>query len=109
MEELREFRRANGLTQEALGDYLGMKKSYVSKIENGRERFPRDKFEKLMNNTMGWDTTLLRDVDDKGKVERLQEENATLKRRLEDLENLITRLEDLNAKYWDLIQKLTVK
>lgn len=34
MRELVEFRRHNNLTQEQLGLYLGMKKSFISKIEN---------------------------------------------------------------------------
>lgn len=30
------FRRLNKLTQEELGDFLGVSKSFVSQIENGR-------------------------------------------------------------------------
>lgn len=40
MRELVEFRRRNNLTQEQLGLYLGMKKSFISKIENGRHGPP---------------------------------------------------------------------
>lgn len=59
MADLREFRRVNNLTQEALGEYLGMKKSFVSKIENGKEKLPEAKFRKLISNDMGWDTSML--------------------------------------------------
>lgn len=59
MDELREFRRQNGLTQEALGNYLGVKKSFISKIENGLEKLPFDKFRKLLDNEMGWTTKAL--------------------------------------------------
>lgn len=55
MEELKEFRRINRLTQDQLGELLGMKKSFISKIENGREKFPLDKFRKLINNEWGFD------------------------------------------------------
>ena len=63
MRELVEFRRRNNLTQEQLGLYLGMKKSFISKIENGREKFPQDKFQKLLNNENGWDVSVLKDID----------------------------------------------
>ena len=63
MKELVEFRHQNGLTQEQLGQYLGMKKSFISKIENGRERFPADKFQKLLNNENGWDVSVLKNVE----------------------------------------------
>lgn len=63
MKELIEFRHQNGLTQEQLGQYLGMKKSFISKIENGRERFPPDKFQKLLNNENGWDVSVLENIE----------------------------------------------
>ena len=59
MIDLREFRRANHLTQDELGEYLGIKKSFISKVENGKEKLPDDKFQKLVNNDRGWDTTYL--------------------------------------------------
>lgn len=63
MKELVEFRRLNNLTQEQLGLYLGMKKSFISKIENGREKFPHDKFQKLLNNENGWDVSVLKNAE----------------------------------------------
>lgn len=59
MEIIRAFRRANGLTQDELGEYLGMKKSFISKIENGKEKLPSQKFQKLMKNDRGWDVSML--------------------------------------------------
>jgi transcriptional regulator with XRE-family HTH domain len=61
MEELKEFRHRNGLTQDALGEYLGVKKSFISKIENGLEKMPFDKFRKLIDNEMGWDVSALKE------------------------------------------------
>ena len=59
MIDLRAFRKANNLTQDTLGEYLGMKKSFISKIENGKEKLPKDKFQKLIGNDRGWDTSML--------------------------------------------------
>lgn len=75
---LRQFRKDNGLTQEQLGEYIGMKKSFVSKIENGKERIAFAKFEKLLNNDRGWKTDAL-----------LQEEEGGL-----DCDGIISRLKD---------------
>ena len=59
MIDLKAFRRANNLTQDALGEYICMKKSFISKIENGKEKLPKDKFQKLIANDRGWDTSML--------------------------------------------------
>lgn len=59
MIDLKSFRKINNLTQGELGEYIGMKKSFVSKIENGKEKLPESKLQKLLTNTMGWDTTML--------------------------------------------------
>lgn len=57
--DLKAFRKANNLTQEQLGDYLGIKKSFVSQIESGKCPIPSDRFNKLINNPFGWDVTML--------------------------------------------------
>ncbi|MBQ9660733.1 MAG: helix-turn-helix transcriptional regulator [Bacteroidales bacterium] len=57
--DLKEFRKANGLTQAQLGEFLGMKKSFISKIENGKEKLPPLKFRKLLDNDQGWDVSML--------------------------------------------------
>jgi len=59
--DLKAFRKANGLTQEALGDYLGIKKSFISTIESGKDPMPKDKLTKLLNNPFGWDVSMLKD------------------------------------------------
>ncbi len=57
--DLKQFRQCNKLTQTELGEYLGIKKSFVSLIENGRVKLSEEKFNKLLNNTKGWDTSML--------------------------------------------------
>ena len=56
--DVKQFRIANSLTQSELGEYLGIKKSFVSLIENGKAALPNDKFVKLINNDRGWDTSM---------------------------------------------------
>lgn len=57
--DLKEFRIVNNLTQTELGDYLGIQKGFISKIENGKDKLPESKFRKLLNNPYGWDTSML--------------------------------------------------
>ena len=60
MIDLKGFRRANNLTQDKLGEYLGIKKSFISKIEHGGALLPQDKFKKLLNNDKGWNISSLK-------------------------------------------------
>ncbi len=57
--DLKKFRQCNKLTQTELGEYLGIKKSFVSLIETGRVKISEEKFNKLLNNTKGWDVSML--------------------------------------------------
>lgn len=57
--DLKEFRIVNNLTQTELGDYLGVQKGFISKIENGKDKLPEPKYRKIIGNPFGWDTTML--------------------------------------------------
>ncbi len=59
--QIRAFRKFNGLTQEEVADFLGVKKAFISQIETGRVDLPDEKFYRLLNNDKGWDVTLLQD------------------------------------------------
>lgn len=61
--DLKEFRLVNNLTQTELGDYLGVLKGFISKIENGKDKLPEPKFRKLLNNENGWDVSMLTQSD----------------------------------------------
>lgn len=65
MVDLKAFRKANNLTQQAVADYLGIKKAFVCQIETGRHSLPSKHLDRLLNNTEGWDTILLRDNEAK--------------------------------------------
>lgn len=121
MEELRNFRRVNGLTQEQLGEYLGIKKSFISRVETGQVALPSDKLIKLLENTMGWNVDMLRNVDPSKPskpaymswianppVPNDSSRNKTWEqKKIEMLEKRIEQLEQQNAEYWELIKKLT--
>lgn len=118
MVDLRLFRKKNNLTQDELGAYLDMKKSFISKIENGREKMPEVKLRKLLDNDRGWDVSMLivegdlieqrggshniAKVDGKAEVLALRKEIELLKAQLEE-----TKAE--KAQYWEMIQRLTTR
>lgn len=59
--DLKAFRKTNNLTQEQVGDYLGIKKSFISQIESGKCSMPPEKFNKLLENPYGWDVSALKE------------------------------------------------
>lgn len=91
--DLKAFRKANGLTQEALGDYLGIKKSFISTIESGKDPMPKDKLTKLLNNPYNWDVSMLTQPEnpmtDEPKADGLVD---YLTRKVSDQEILIREL-----------------
>lgn len=46
--KLKDFRIENGLKQSDLQDVLGCKQSFISRVENGREAFPANFINKLI-------------------------------------------------------------
>lgn len=91
--DLKAFRKANGLTQDALGDYLGIKKSFISTIESGKDPMPKDKLTKLLNNPYNWDVSMLTQPENpmtnEPKADGLVE---YLERKVSDQEILIREL-----------------
>lgn len=59
MADLKLFRKQNNLTQGELGEYLGIKKSFISRIENGFHKIPHEKLSKLLENNLGWNVSAL--------------------------------------------------
>lgn len=59
MADLKQFRKQNNLTQDELGEYLGIKKSFISRIENGFHKLPQEKLSKLLENNLGWNVSAL--------------------------------------------------
>lgn len=92
--DLKAFRKANNLTQEKLGEYLGIKKSFISTIESGKDPMPKDKFAKLLNNPHGWDVSMLVEQEPINAVPQSQDDVliAELRAQIEKLENKIDNL-----------------
>jgi transcriptional regulator with XRE-family HTH domain len=92
--DLKAFRKANNLTQEKLGEYLGIKKSFVSTIESGKDPMPKDKLSKLLNNPYGWDVSMLTQPSVADETLPLQEDSliAELRATIERLENKVDNL-----------------
>ena len=128
MVRIKEFRQRNGLTQTELGDYLGMKKSFISKIENGKEKLPQEKFLKLINNPHGWEVHMLIE-ENNGIINNqsgthiggnntvtmstgncaLEKENASLRMENEMLKSQLEKAEAEKQEYWEMIKRLTAK
>lgn len=68
MADLKLFRKQNNLTQDELGEYLGIKKSFISRIENGFHKLPQEKLSKLLDNNLGWDVSALLTSNESEKV-----------------------------------------
>lgn len=91
--DIKAFRKANNLTQNQLGDYLGIDKGFISAIEHGKSKFPKAKLTLLLNNPHNWDTSMLTQPEnpmaDEPKADGLVE---YLERKVSDQEILIREL-----------------
>lgn len=81
--DIKAFRKANNLTQNQLGVYLGVDKGFISAIEHGKSKFPKAKLTLLLNNPHNWDVSMLtqpknsmgeQPTSDNGYIRRLKEE-----------------------------------
>lgn len=92
--DLKEFRIVNNLTQTELGDYLGVLKGFISKIENEKEKLPEPKFRKLLENPFGWDTSMLTKPEVATEVKPVAESSLVgyLERKVTDQDALIREL-----------------
>lgn len=95
--DLKAFRKANNLTQEKLGEYLGIKKSFISTIESGKDPMPKDKLSKLLENPYGWDTSMLTQPTSVGVVMPNAEDALILELRAQ-IERLEVKIDNLNQE-----------
>lgn len=91
----------NRLTQKAVADMLGIKRSYISQIETGVVRLPL-KYVDTLQSIPGLDCSALVDV----KEDDLISELTSLRAENEYLRSRIESLQEDKDKYWELIQKL---
>ena len=99
--DLKEFRVVNNLTQTELGDYLGVLKGFISKIENDKEKLPEPKLRKLLNNEKGWDVSMLTNSVSDAELKPVKEDAL--------IAELRSQIEKLEAKVDNLNQELGEK
>lgn len=109
MIELKKFRKANHLTQDEMGEILGVKKSFISKVENGKEKLPETWLDLILGKT-NWevpaDVFIMGEmikqsgggIDENGNFKHAGEsdsygEIAALKEKIELLERLLEEKE----------------
>lgn len=95
--DLKAFRKANNLTQSELGEYLGVKKAFVSQMESDKCPIPSDKFNKLINNPYGWDTSLLSQSNGAEEVAPIKE-GALIAELRAQIERLESKVDNLNQE-----------
>ena len=91
----------NRLTQKAVADMLGIKRSYISHIETGVVRLPL-KYVDTLQSIPGLDCSALVGVKEDDLILQL----ASLRAENDYLRSRIESLQEDKDKYWELIQKL---
>ena len=91
----------NRLTQKAVADMLGIKRSYISHIETGVVRLPL-KYVDTLQSIPGLDCSALVGVKEDDLILQL----ASLRAENDYLRSRIESLQEDKDKYWELLQKL---
>lgn len=108
---LRNFRKANKLSQEDVAIFLGVKQGYISQVEKkGTE--PRDLMIKLINNDKGWDVSELENcsniqVNTNGDNKILYETDADKGKdiRIAELTAIIEEKDKMISMLWSKIDE----
>ena len=123
--DLKEFRKRNNLQQDDVAKYLTTSRVFISQVESGKNKLPKEQLSKLLNNPFGWDVSMLQaspsvhtNVSGNGKANvqvgnnnkigtdarlaELEKENALLKEQLAEEKAR-------SAQYWETIQSLIKK
>ena len=92
--DLKAFRKLNNLTQLELADYFCVQKAFISAVENGRSKLPKEKLALLLQNPHGWDVSMLVEQEPINAVPQSQDDVlvAELRAQIEKLENKIDNL-----------------
>lgn len=108
---LRNFRKANKLSQEEIAIYLGVNQGYISQVENkGAE--PKDLMIKLINNDKGWDISELEshsniqvNTNGDNKILYETETNKDKDIRIAELTAIIDEKDKIIAMLWSKIDE----
>lgn len=117
MIDLKAFRKANGLTQAEVAQYLSVSAPFITRVETGANKLPDDKLQKLINNDKGWDVTYLISNNESGdhihqnggknNIGKItyDSENEALRRENEILRQRVEEMMQRNEEYWEVIRK----
>lgn len=95
--DLKAFRKANNLTQTDVGDYLGCTKAFISTIEKGNRPLPSEMLSKLLDNTKGWDVSMLTQSE-VAVVEKPVADDALVAELRSQIEALQNKVDNLNRE-----------
>lgn len=107
-EKLDEFLYKNRLKSSDLVEFWGVTKGVVSQILNGTTKLPTKRLEELLNNSHGWDTSMLVDQPEAPAPEQETSDNPLieyLQRKIAELEG---KIDKLNEEKMDLLQENAV-
>ena len=92
--DLKAFRKSNNLTQLEVADYLGVQKAFISAIENGKSKLPKEKYTLLLQNPHNWDVSMLtqQEVPDETSQSQYEVLIAELRAQVEKLEGKVDQL-----------------
>lgn len=114
--DIKEFRNANKMTQNAFADYLGVKQSFIANMESGRDKIP-DKYIRKILDDPNIDSSMIQVVDSEDditiprnvfeKISQLIETVSSQQNTISDQNRIMSRLvEDnhriLSIKYPDM-------
>ena len=109
MIDLKEFRKANNLLQKDVADYIGVSRGYIAMVESGKTSLPIKQLRKLLNNTLGWDISMLEGEMETENTGSRNDSQSLLAKENEMLRQQIAELKEQNEKYWEMIQRLTAR
>lgn len=95
--DLKAFRKANNLTQTEVGDYLGVQKAFISAVENGKSKLPKEKCALLLQNPYGWNVSMLTQPAPVGEAIPAQD-NALVAELRAQIERLESKIDNLNQE-----------
>lgn len=70
--DIKEFRKANKMTQQALADYLSITQAFVSNMEAGRDTVPQKYIRKIMDDP-NVDSSMVKEVQREGEGRKIDE------------------------------------
>jgi len=103
MRELKDFRKANCLKQDELAEKIGVSRSFISQVEAGHSKMPVNVLNRILNNSYGWDISMLNKRESVKKVSSLVNDEITelihsMRETIETQKELIQQQKDVIAE-----------